>query len=299
MDVPVGWQVLGGMYRMGFLDVRWMMDVRSLDGKVILRINDVNVPPYVLPGPHSGTAGHAAVRPGLYQMVVDNYREAQPYAADYAKSRFAKVCTSMTPRPSDWKPAMPAVWREGARGRTTEGTVAYDCATSDGPRMVMVYARNSVFSEGLWEVEPVLSFIATPDRAPQAEAMIQHMIDSWQESPEWKQFQEQMTNKGLDQMRADFQKFLEQMKAYHQQREAAMNQQVAHFEAGQHAQAQQVAGWGQTLTGLTTVRDAETGTQFEIFSGPKANYYTNGNGVTVNSNLSPGPEFHQVTEAKP
>jgi len=165
--------------------------------------------------------------------------------------------------------------------------------------MVMVYARNSVFSEGLWEVEPVLSFIATPDRAPQAEAMIQHMIDSWQESPEWKQFQEQMTNKGLDQMRADFQKFLEQMKAYHQQREAAMNQQVAHFEAGQHAQAQQVAGWGQTLTGLTTVRDAETGTQFEIFSGPKANYYTNGNGVTVNSNLSPGAEFHQVTEVKP
>jgi len=48
IDVPLGWQVLGGMYRMGFLDVRWMIDVRSLDGKVILRINDPNVPPYAL-----------------------------------------------------------------------------------------------------------------------------------------------------------------------------------------------------------------------------------------------------------
>ena len=78
MDVPLGWQVLGGMYRFGYFDVRWMMDVRSLDGKVILRINDPNVPPYVLPGPHSGPAGHAAIRPQMYQMMVDDYREAQP-----------------------------------------------------------------------------------------------------------------------------------------------------------------------------------------------------------------------------
>lgn len=45
MEVPVGWQVEGGMYRFGYLDVRWMMDVRSLDGKVIIRVNDPNVPP--------------------------------------------------------------------------------------------------------------------------------------------------------------------------------------------------------------------------------------------------------------
>jgi hypothetical protein len=39
MDVPLGWQVQGGMYRFGHFDVRWMMDVRSLDGKIILRIS--------------------------------------------------------------------------------------------------------------------------------------------------------------------------------------------------------------------------------------------------------------------
>jgi hypothetical protein len=76
-----------------------------------------------------------------------------------------------------------------------------------------------------------------------------------------------------------------------------MNQQVAHFESQQHAQAQQVSSWGETLTGLITVRDSATGTEFQVFSGPKANYYTNGNGVTVNSNLSPGAGFHAVTSA--
>jgi hypothetical protein len=33
MDVPVGWQVQGGMYRFGYFDVRWMMAARSLDEK--------------------------------------------------------------------------------------------------------------------------------------------------------------------------------------------------------------------------------------------------------------------------
>jgi len=300
IDVPLGWQVLGGMYRMGFLDVRWMIDVRSLDGKVILRINDPNVPPYALPGPHTGTAGHAAIRPQMYQMVVDNYRQAQPFAESYAKSRFSGVCKSMSPRQSDWTPVMPAGWRTDSSAKVTEGAVAYDCTTADGPRVAMVYARNVLHpSSGLWQVDPVISLIATPERVGQGQAMIQHMIDSWQESPDWAQFQQQMTNKGLAQMGADFRQFLQQMQVYHQQRQAAMNQQVAHFESQQHAQAQQVSSWGETLTGLTTVRDSATGTEFQVFSGPKAGYYTDGNGNTVNSNLSPGTGFHQLSGVGP
>jgi hypothetical protein len=38
-----------------------------------------------------------------------------------------------------------------------------------------------------------------------------------------------------------------------------------------------------------------TGRQFQVFSGPKANYYINGKGVQINSNISPGAEFHQLT----
>ena len=241
MEVPLGWQVQGGMYRFGYFDVRWMMDIRSLDGKVIIRIDDPNVPPYVLPGPHSGPAGHPAIRPQLYQMMVDNYREAQPYAEDYAKHRFSSVCKSLTPRQSDWTPTMPPTWHGDPGARATVAAIAYDCPTSDGPRIVIVYARNTLHPDsGLWQVDPILSLIATPDTTPLAESMIQHMIDSWQVNPQWEQYQQQMTQQGLNQIRAGFGQFLKQMQAYHQQREAAMNQQVAHYEAQQHAQAQQV-----------------------------------------------------------
>ncbi len=295
MEVPLGWQVQGGMYRFGYFDVRWMMDVRSLDGKVIIRIDDPNVPPYVLPGPHSGPAGHAAIKPQMYQMMVDNYQQAAPYAASYAKRRFAGFCKFLTPRQSDWTPTMPASWNGGSSDKMTQATVTYDCATSDGPRIVTVFARNTLHPDsGLWQVDPILSIIATPDLTASAQSMTQHMIDSWQVNPQWQQHQQQMTTQGLAQMRASFGQFLQQMQAYHQQREAAMNQQVSHFESQQHAQAQQVSDWGEMLTGLTTVSDPATGTKFQIFSGPKANNYINGNGVVVNSNFSPGPWFHQV-----
>jgi hypothetical protein len=295
IDVPLGWQVQGGMYRFGYFDVRWMMDVRSLDGKVIIRIDDPNVPPYVLPGPHSGAAGHAAIKPQMYQMMVDNYRKAEPYAESYAKHRFSSICISLTPKQSDWTPTVPSAWSSAPGDRVTQATVAYDCPTSDGPRIVTVYARNTLHpGGGLWQVDPIISIIATPQLTPSARSMIQHMIDSWQVNPQWQQYQQQMTNQGLAQIRAGFGKFMQQMRAYHQQRESAMNQQVAHFESEQNAQAQQVSSWGETLTGLTTVTDSATGTKFEIFSGPKANYYTDGNGVTVNSNLSPGAGFHQL-----
>jgi len=89
------------------------------------------------------------------------------------------------------------------------------------------------------------------------------------------------------------------MQVYHQQRTAAMNQQVSQFESRQNAQAGQVSSWGNILTGLTNVSDPQTGAQFQVFSGPKANYYVNGQGQAINSNLNPGGDFHQVQNMGP
>ena len=300
MDVPVGWQVQGGMYRFGYFDVRWMMDIRSLDGKVIIRIDDANVPPYALPGPNTGRPGQPYFKPQQFQMVVANFSEAQPYAQTYASHRFSSVCKSMTPRQAAWTPTMPAAWLTFPGDKTSPATVSYDCAASDGPRIVNVFARSNLHSSAqFWNVDPIISIISTTDAAALSQSMAQHMIDSWQENPQWAQYQQQMTNKGLAQIQAGFAQFMQQMQAFDKQRQAAMNQQVAGFEAQQNAQAQQVSGWGETLTGLTTVGDSATGTQFQVFSGPKANYYTNGNGVTINSNLSPGAGFHQVSQVGP
>ncbi|HLY42185.1 MAG TPA: hypothetical protein VKR52_13305 [Terracidiphilus sp.] len=301
MDVPVGWQVEGGMYRFGFFDVRWMMDIRSLDGKVIIRINDPNIPPYVLPGPHSGPAGHPAIRPNMFQMFVDNYKEAKPFGDSYTRRRFASVCTSMTPTQADWTPTMPAAWHEDPPPvRITDASLAYNCETSDGPRIANAYAVTAIHgNDGLWMADLMITLLATPDRLQQARAMTQKMIDSWEETPQWKTHQEEMTRMGLDQMGRDFQTFMQQMAVYHQQRTEAMNQQVAGFEKRMQQQADQVTSFGNILTGVTNLYDPQTGMQFQEFSGPKSNYYMNGAGVKINSNLDPGNGFHQVVDLGP
>jgi len=301
MDVPVGWQVEGGMYRFGYFDVRWMMDIRSLDGKVIIRISDPDVPPYVLPGPHSGPAGHPAIRPKMFQMVVDNYQEAKPYAESYTKRRFASVCTSLTPAQPDWTPTMPPAWHEiDTPVRITDASLAFNCDSSDGPRIANTYAVTAIHGhDGLWMVDVLITVLATPDRLQQARSMTQHMIDSWQETPQWKTHQEQMTQIGLGQMQGEFETFMKQMAQYHQERTAAMNQQVAGFESRMQQQADQVTSFGNILTGVTNLYDPRTGTQFQAFSGPKANYYMNGQGVKINSNLNPGNGFYQVENMGP
>lgn len=124
--------------------------------------------------------------------------------------------------------------------------------------------------------------------------MTQHMMDSWERNPQWVQYQKRLTQIGLAQIQAAFGQFMQQMQQFHQQFTRSMNQQVAGYYARQNAQAQQVSGWCDNINGLTNVSDPKTGAQFQVFSGPKSNYYVNGLGVKVNSNISPGPEFHQM-----
>jgi hypothetical protein len=229
-------------------------------------------------------------------MVVSAFQQAQPFADTYAKHRFAGVCTSMTSRQPAWTPTLPAALANPSGTQTSTASLAYDCATSDGPRIVDVYVRNSLFSlSGFWAADPVITIIATSDNLPLAQSMVQHMLGTWQKNAPWAQYQQQMTQMGLQQIMASFNQFMQQMQAFDQQRTAAMNQQVAGFEAKQNAQAAQVSSWGDILTGVTNISDPQTGTKFQVFSGPNANYYANGNGVTINSNLSPGAGFHQVT----
>ena len=81
---------------------------------------------------------------------------------------------------------------------------------------------------------------------------------------------------------------------YHQQRTEAMNTQVSQFERRMQQQADQVTSFGNILTGVTNLVDPVTGTHFQDFTGPKSNYYINGAGVRINSNIDPANGSHQA-----
>jgi hypothetical protein len=296
IDVPLGWQIQGGMYRFGYFDARWMIGARSLDGKVIILVNDVNVPPYVLPGPNTGREGQPYGKPQQMQMVISQFQEAQPYAEIYAKHRFRGICNSLAPSSESWQPTVRFGHDDLNPSRRSNGSVSYNCDSTDGPRIATVFSRNTLFqgpNYAFWTAEPV-SILCSPDRCAQAREMAQHMMESWEKNPQWVQYQDRLTKIGLQQIQAAFGQFMQQMQQFHQQFTQSLNAQVSGYYARQDAQAKQVSNWCDNINGVTNVTDPKTGAKFQVFAGPKSNYYTNGLGVRVNSNLSPGPSFYQT-----
>src|SRR5580700_3002783 len=48
LDVPQGWTVQGGLFRLGYSDERPMVDLRSPDGAIEIRLGDVAIPSYTV-----------------------------------------------------------------------------------------------------------------------------------------------------------------------------------------------------------------------------------------------------------
>ncbi len=273
MDIPAGYQVEGGLYRFGYLDARWMMEIRSRDGMVTIRIDDPNVPPYMSPSPHGVRDVKLYARPGVFQMVVYKYQRAQLYAETYARWRFASVCTSLSEIRSDWTPSMPRDWQYASGARSSRASVEFRCAASNGPRIASVFARTSIQGkQGLWIVDPIISILATPDRLDEAREMTQKMIDSWQETPRWKEYQKSMERIGLYEFKADI--------------------------------PNRTHCWDEELKGKSILRnpptgdtfhDPITGNTFRDFRGPKASDPANDRGEKMNTGMGAKPGFHQIS----
>jgi hypothetical protein len=296
-EAPQSWEVKGGAYRFGYFDVRPMIDIRSPDNKIVLRIFDANVPAYVVPGPHVPPDGQRYDKPGQFQTVVQNYRDAKSFAATYASSRFKSVCQNMTAQPLDWQPSWTAEFREENPARDSDATVSYTCSSPSGPRVALVYAHTALFQAGYganyWTASPISAVVAPEDLA-KAEAVAQHIIDSFHKNPQWVVYQKQMEQAGFTNIQQNFQVFMQQMQQYHNARTAAWNSQVSHYETRQNAQANQVSNWCDTLTGLTNARDPQTGETFKVWTGPYSNYYINGMGNKVNAPTNPGAGYSQM-----
>lgn len=88
------------------------------------------------------------------------------------------------------------------------------------------------------------------------------------------------------------------MQAQHQAFTNSPHQQVSGFEARQNPQQAQLTKFDNALVGVLNASDPITGQRFQVRTGPNNHYYRNGLGTTVNSNNSPGPNYHPL-QAEP
>ncbi|WP_348261474.1 hypothetical protein P8935_16930 [Telmatobacter sp. DSM 110680] len=298
VEVPKGWTVRGGLFRMGYSDERPMVDLLSPDGLVNVRLGDLAIPTYALPNQYHSREGEVNDLGAQAQLVVARYRTGPEFAVLYSHVRFYSVCHEAAGDAANVDFSVPDyIPSDGSLSNTSTGAIAYRCGSGAGERIAFVYDRTSQ-AGGVWSVPTIGSFLSAPDKVGMARAVLQHCAQTFKLNPVWMEKQKQLDAYALQYQRARQQQRVQALAQQVQQFEAkmqAMRDQVAGFERHQAAQASQVEGFTQALRGVTPTIDPFTGEAREVWTGPKSNYWTNGTAVVNSTNAPPGWQQMRVT----
>lgn len=163
IDVPQGWAVKGGLFRIGYSDVRPMVDMTSPDGKTEIRLGDLAIPTYALPTPQH-PPGDAVDLGAQAQMTSARYHTGEQFATVYAQTHFIRVCQRLDPQPNEGEPPVNDDLAKNAQAQqSTTGQVTYKCSAADGQRTAYAYSRTNLMPN-LWQVSMIASFITPSDR---------------------------------------------------------------------------------------------------------------------------------------
>ena len=299
MEVPQGWSARGGAYRLGYGDVRVMVDLWSPDGKINVRYGDVwFVEPYAVPNQYH-REGEQQDLGALGQGIYASYRAGQQFAEIYARSSFSGVCRSMTRQRTD-SPSVQdtSVHRQGG-GLVSAGEVTFRCDTPQGTRIGYVTAKTTLTTtQPLANAPPttgwtpeLASYLAPADQVSAAASILRHFVGSFTLNPRWVQHQNEMDRQGVEYAIARAQRRITQ-----QQQEFAvftqrMNSQVNQFQAGQSRQQEQVDNFSLALNGYVKTNDP---THPTVEQGTHEGKWNCGMRGIVDSNLPPGPGCVQI-----
>jgi hypothetical protein len=293
LEVPSGWTVKGGLFRMGFSDARSMVDLTSSDGRINVRLGDVSVPMYALPSQSHEREGETYDLGAQGQMVVAKYRRGPEFVVLYSHARFHELCRNPRGQTNPSQLSLPdAIPSPVAPDETSTGQITYACNAA----IAYAWARTSLYKT-LWGVSPLASFFAAEDQVELARAVLLHGAKTLSVNPEWIAYQKNMDAQGLQYQRARQEQRMAALGQQVRQFEAqmqAMRQQVSAFERHQAAQAAQVGSFTNILSGVTPTIDPMTGQARTVWTGPADHYWANGLGDVVNSNLQPNGSWHEI-----
>jgi hypothetical protein len=300
-EVPQGWTVRGGLFRMGYSDERPMIDLTSPDGQTNIRLGDVAVPDYTLPTSLHPTEGQIDDLGAQAQLVIAKYRTGPEFAVLYAHVRFSKTCQSPASDTADVNFSIPDyIPNAGTGNQSSTGRIAYSCGSA---QKIAFDDIRTTLTGSIWTAPTLGSLIAPSAQLDTARTILLHLAQTFKLSPDWLNYQKQMDAYALQYQQARQQQRMAQLAQQVQQFDAqmqAMRNQVSAFENQQAAQASQVQSFDNALVGVTPTYDPLTGQSQTVWTGSQSGYWTDGSGNVVNSAIAPpGGGWHQLTVTGP
>jgi len=300
VEVPHGWRIEGGTFRGGpSVDVRHAFSLSSQDGDVQITVGDPNIPPFVIPTSMSlmmGQVPRSWYDPGYgVKMMVMPYLSGKNYASEYAKGTISEWCPDLSISSSRNRADLANAFNQirqqtgdlaylGIIQEITAGDVAFTCSQNGVLRQGYYLAGTSFMGQmvgfkvsGVWLVDLLYGFTAPAEKVDLAEAVISHVVRSFEFDPQWMRSQQQMTAAASGIV-------------------AQTGAEIAQMMSESYWSRQEINSniyrqWSNATLGLTDVRDEATGETWSVASGHNYYWRQSGTNVIAGENVGDRPDI--------
>jgi hypothetical protein len=309
LQVPRGWQVSGGAYRLSATDVRDSATMFSPDGQMRVFIGDTNIGAFIEP---NQTFAYAGMREGSIQTLGDGTRleirrfmTAAQFARSYAQNRLASQCSSVQVESnSDRRDLLPAFTQairedELSNVQTTAGDAAFSCTGKSGPLHGHVYAITMRISSGpstMWFAYRLYGYIAAPQSQQAAEGVSQQVMQSMRTDAQWRMREKQIANQAVQQDNIRSQQIQARARAAIQENQRQTSEMIVKgYEQRSQVYDEISRKRENAILGTTDVVDPVSGSQYKIDSYSNYHWMNNQGAIVGNdTGTNPGYGWHDL-----
>lgn len=296
VEVPAGWTVSGGLFRLASVDVRPSIEVVSPDGKIRLTAGDAEIPGFAVPNPMLEMTGFREgswYSPGYgVNVMVRRYLPGVDFVREYVMTKVTRGCSDPEVKELRARPeaveAMNAVYAQyqmpGFATQLTAGDIAFTCRREGEQMEGYYFAATQATQAGpvvQWRVEFLYGYLAAAEQAPKAQAVLEHLIQTFQLNPQWVAMQQGLaanTSAIVAQTNHEISRIISS--SYHR-RQAVMDELSRRRS--------------NAILGVEDVVDPATGREFKVESG--SNYYWidhRGHIVGTETDTRPSLDFREL-----
>jgi hypothetical protein len=308
LQVPRGWQVAGGAYRLSATDIRNVATMISPDGQMRVFIGDANIGAFTEP---TQMLAYSGMREGSYQTLGDGtrleirrYMTGQQFARVYAQNRLGSQCTGVQVESSNDRQDLAAIFsqvvrEEGMTGaQLTAGDAAFSCTGKNGPLHGRVFATTVVPLPGrapLWYVM-LYGYVAAPQSQQATDSIAQHVMQSLRIDPQWRQREKQIANNAVAQDNARSQQIQARARQAIQENQRQTTDMIVNGYNQRSKVYDEISRKREnSILGTTDVVDPVSGSQYKIDSYSDYHWMNNQGEVTGNSTgTNPGYGWQEL-----
>ncbi len=201
-EVPVGWQVEGGVARFNASDVRPWLRLLSRDGSILVFLGDPNIPSMIAPNRallNMGFPEGSIYNAGYNQrFLIKSYLPGKQSANVYALNNLSRDCRNPDVKQYRDRPEVSAainrIFRKYqspfARERLDTGEISRSCPETGHSQYVFAGTLLSQFQTyqgvfSMWVLNYLYGFDALERSASTALAVTSHMADSFRVTEQW------------------------------------------------------------------------------------------------------------------